>query len=61
MNWRDGTHPLWSILRMAVVFAAGIITLHVTATHFDLGEIKAAGTVALLTAVFDIAKRFTTS
>jgi len=61
MDWRDGKHPLWSIVRMAVVFGAGLAALHITASHFDLGEVKAAGAVALITVVFDVAKRFTTT
>jgi len=46
---------------MGVVFTAGLVALHITASHFDLGEIKAAGAVALITVVFDVAKRFSTS
>ena len=61
MDWSDGKHPLWSVVRMGVVFTAGLVALHITASHFDLGEIKAAGAVALITVVFDVAKRFSTS
>lgn len=50
-------HPLWSIVRMSVLFAGTIGVLHVTATHFDIGELKAAGVVGLLSVVFDVAKR----
>ena len=50
-------HPFWSILRMGVVFAGAIGVLQVTASTFDLGELKAAGAVGLLTLVFDVIKR----
>jgi len=50
-------HPLWSIIRMGVLFTGCIGVLHITATHFDLGELRAAGVVGLLSVVFDMAKR----
>lgn len=57
MKLPEANHPLWPILRSAVVFAGAILILERTATNFDLGEMKAAGGVAIITAVFDIVKR----
>lgn len=50
-------HPLWSILRMAVIGSVAIGVLQVTAAHFDAGELKAAGAVTLASVVFDVLKR----
>ena len=50
-------HPLWSIIRMGVVGAVAIGVLHVTASHFDAGELKAAGGIAFASAIFDLLKR----
>lgn len=50
-------HPLWSILRMAVIGVVAIGVLQVTAASFDAGELKAAGGVALASVVFDVLKR----
>lgn len=50
-------HPLWSILRMAVLGSVAIGVLNVTASHFDSGEMKAAGAVTLASVVFDALKR----
>jgi hypothetical protein len=50
-------HPLWSILRMAVIGAVAIGVLQVTASSFDYGEMKAAGGVALASVIFDVLKR----
>lgn len=50
-------HPLWAIIRMAVIGTVAIGVLKVTATSFDAGEMKAAGGVALASVVFDALKR----
>ena len=50
-------HPLWSILRMAVLGTVAIGALHVTASHFDNGELKAAGAITFASILFDFLKR----
>lgn len=50
-------HPLWSIVRMAVIGAVAIGVLQVTAANFDAGELKAAGAVTLASVIFDVLKR----
>ena len=50
-------HPIWAIIRMAVLFSGAIGVLNVTATSFDKGELAAAGGVGLLSVVFDVLKR----
>lgn len=50
-------HPLWSIIRMAVLGAVAIGALHVTAYSFDSGELKAAGAVTFASVIFDLLKR----
>lgn len=50
-------HPLWSILRMGVLGAVAVGALHVTASHFDAGEMTAAGVVIFASAFFDFLKR----
>ena len=57
MRLPDAKHPIWSIVRMAVVFGGACLMLHITATSFDAGELKAAGGVSLLTLAFDILKK----
>jgi len=50
-------HPLWSILRMGVLGAVAVAALNVTASHFDSGELKAAGAVTFASVLFDMLKR----
>jgi hypothetical protein len=50
-------HPLWSILRMAVLGMVAVSALYVTAYSFDTGELKAAGTVTFASIFFDFLKR----
>jgi hypothetical protein len=42
---------------MAVLGTVAIGVLHVTASHFDAGELKAAGGITLASVVFDALKR----
>lgn len=50
-------HPLWSIIRMAVLGTILVGTLKVTASSFDQGEIAAATILSLSSLVFDTFKR----
>lgn len=50
-------HPLWPIIRMAILGSILVGTLKVTATSFDQGEIAAASILALSSLVFDGFKR----
>lgn len=36
----EGTHPIWSIIRLVVLMAALTGVLYITATKFDQTEIK---------------------
>lgn len=54
-------HPLWPIIRMGVLGAVAIGVLHVTASHFDAGELKAAGAITFASVIFDVLKRQLTS
>ncbi len=57
MKLPDAKHPIWSIIRMAVLFGGAAMILHTTATHFDSGELVAAGGVGAASLAFDIIKR----
>jgi hypothetical protein len=57
MNLSDGRHPIWSILRMAVLMGGACLILSITASHFDAGELKAAGGVGAASLTFDLLKR----
>lgn len=50
-------HPIWSIIRLAVIGSVAIGALNVTASHFDSGELKAAGAVTFASVIFDVLKR----
>lgn len=53
----DARHPIWPIIRMAVIGAVACGILNVTASHFDAGEMKAAGAISLMSVIFDVLKR----
>ena len=55
--WRNSKHPMWPILRSLSMFAGAALLLHVTASHFDAGELKAATGVGVASFVFDLIKR----
>lgn len=57
MNWRDGRHPVWSLLRSVVLMTGAVIILERTASHFDSGEVAAAGGVAVTSIAYDIVKK----
>jgi hypothetical protein len=57
MKLPDAKHPIWSIIRMAVMFGGAALILNTTATHFDSGEIAAAGGVGAASLAFDLIKR----
>jgi len=57
MGLSDPRHPIWSILRSAVIGAVACGLLSVTASHFDSGELKAAGGVGMASLAFDLVKR----
>jgi hypothetical protein len=57
MTWRDGRHPVWSILRSVVLMTGAIVILDHTAAHFDRGEVAAAGGVAVPSIAYDIVKK----
>jgi len=57
MTLSDGRHPIWSILRMAVLMGGACLILSITASHFDAGELKAAGGVGAASLAFDLLKR----
>jgi hypothetical protein len=47
---QDAKHPIWAIIRTAVVLTALAVTLYVTAEHFDETETRTITTmfIALL-------------
>jgi len=53
----DPRHPCWAILRSAVLGAVACGILAITATHFDSGELKAAGGMGVASLAFDLVKR----
>lgn len=53
----DPRHPIWSIFRTVALMLCATLLLHVTATHFDGGELKAVGGVGLASVAFDVIKR----
>jgi len=55
--WHNGKHPMWSIVRMVIVFCGAALLLQMTATNFDSGELRAAGGTAIVSVVFDYVKR----
>jgi hypothetical protein len=57
MPLSDAKHPIWPIVRMAVMFAGAALILHETATSFDSGEMMAAGGVGAASLAFDLIKR----
>ena len=57
MGLSDPRHPLWSILRSAVIGAVACAVLLITASNFDSGELKAAGGVGIASLAFDLIKR----
>lgn len=61
MGLSDPKHPLWPIIRMTVLFCGLTLILERTATHFDFGELTAAGAGGALVLVFDIIKRNVTT
>ena len=40
MQFPEGTHPIWSIVRLVVLMTALTLVLWITATKFDQTEIK---------------------
>lgn len=57
MRWGDPKHPIWSILRSAVVMGGACLMLSITATQFDSGELKAVGGVGLASVAYDVMKK----
>jgi hypothetical protein len=57
MGLSDPRHPLWSIIRTASLMLCATLLLHVTATSFDLGEMKTIGGVGVASVAFDVIKR----
>ena len=57
MGLSDPRHPLWSIIRTVALMLCATLILHVTASHFDSGEMKAAGGVGITSLAFDLIKR----
>ena len=57
MSLSDAKHPVWPIIRMAVMFTGATLILHETATSFDSGEMLAAGGVGAASLAFDLIKR----
>lgn len=55
--WSNPRHPIWPILRTAVVMAGACAMLSITATQFDGGELKAVGGVGAASLAFDVIKR----
>jgi len=53
----DPRHPIWPIIRSAVIGVVACGILMITATHFDSGELKAAGGVGVASLAFDLIKR----
>lgn len=40
MNFHNNNHPIWSIIRVAVIMMALLAILALTAQHFDSTEVK---------------------
>ena len=57
MSLSDPRHPIWSIIRSAVIGMVACGILMITATNFDSGELKAAGGVGVASLAFDLVKR----
>jgi len=57
MKLPDAKHPIWPLLRTAVVMGGACVMLTITATSFDSGELKAVGGVGAASLAFDIIKR----
>ena len=53
----DPRHPIWSVIRTAVIMGGACVMLSITATSFDSGELKAVGGVGLASVAFDLVKR----
>jgi hypothetical protein len=57
MGLSDPRHPIWPIIRTASLMLCATLLLHVTATNFDLGEMKTIGGVGVASLAFDVIKR----
>lgn len=57
MRFSDPRHPIWSVLRSAVIMGGACAMLSITASQFDAGELKAAGGVGMASLAFDLIKR----
>jgi hypothetical protein len=49
----NGSHPLWSIIRMAVFFVGLTLFLYLNATNFDRGEVTTILELLLLAGGFE--------
>jgi hypothetical protein len=57
MTMPPANHPIWPIIRMIVAAGCCCLVLLVTANNFDVGELKAAGTVGVASLAFDMLKK----
>jgi len=57
MALSDPRHPIWPIIRSAVIGVVACGILMITATHFDAGELQAAGGVGVASLAFDLITR----
>jgi hypothetical protein len=47
-RWSERNHPVWSVVKLVVVFAGVNSLLWLNASQFDSGEVKTAlGTIAV--------------
>ena len=57
---REPDHPIWPILRLAVIFGGLTALLYVNASSFDATELKSVGEFAALLGAFEAGrKKFT--
>jgi nitric oxide reductase large subunit len=54
---RDTEHPIWSIVRLIVVFAGITIFLYLNSNAFDETEVKTIVELMLLAGGFEVVKR----
>ena len=53
----NGNHPVWGILRIAVIFFGLTLFLYLNATQFDKGEMTTILELLLVVGGFEVFKR----